>query len=154
MGVAVKKPPAGETAGLYDRDFVLWTEEMARLLRERRFDQLDVGNLAEEVESMGKRDRREVENRLEVLLMHLIKWQIQPGRRTGSWRATINLQRGRLDKVMRDSPSLRRVLSSALSQTYQRAKEHALQEAGMQLDLPTACPFTIEQILDTGFLPD
>ena len=66
MGATGKRPRAGETAPLYDRDFVLWTEEMARLLRERRFDQLDIENLAEEVESMGKRDGREVENRLEV----------------------------------------------------------------------------------------
>jgi hypothetical protein len=81
MGSTAKKRSARDIAELYDRDFVLWTEEMARLLRERRFGELDIENLAEKVESMGKRDRREVVSRLEVLLMHLIKRRIQPDRR-------------------------------------------------------------------------
>ena len=76
MGSAAGKSSGGEMAELYDRDFVLWTEEMARLLRERRFGELDIENLAEEVERMGKRDRRELLSRLEALLMHLVKRQI------------------------------------------------------------------------------
>jgi len=154
MSSAAKKPSAGEMAELYDRDFVLWTEEMARLLRERRFGGLDIENLAEEVESMGKRDRREVLSRLEVLLTHLIKWQIQPDHRGGSWQSTINVQRTRLCLVLQDSPSLRRALSRNLSRVYENAKRSAALETGLRPALPKVCPFTIDQILDAGFLPE
>jgi hypothetical protein len=141
-------------ANLYDRDFVLWTEEMAKLLRERRFSGLDIENLAEEVEDMGKRDRREVESRLEVLLMHLIKWQIQPDHRGGSWQSTINVQRGRLLRVLRDSPSLRRALENELPNAYESGKQSAFLETRSRPTLPATCPFTIEQILDPSFLPE
>jgi len=74
---------------LYDRDFMEWTQTMARLLREGHLDQIDIENIAEEIESLGKRDRREVTRRLEVLLMHLLKIQYQPQKASKSWQDAI-----------------------------------------------------------------
>src|SRR2546428_13059372 len=92
---------------LYETDFFAWTQEQARLLRERRWDDLDLENLVDEVESVGGSERREIRNRLTVLLGHLLKWKYQPGHRGPSWTGTIFEQRGQLADVLRDSPSLR-----------------------------------------------
>src|SRR5580704_181268 len=91
----------------YDDDFFAWTQEQARLLRGGDLADIDAGNLAEEIESMGRSDRREIRSRLVVLLAHLLKWQFQPGGRTTSWSGTIVEQRHQIDLVIADSPSLR-----------------------------------------------
>ena len=95
---------------LYDQDFNLWLAEQVTLLRQGRANELDLENLAEEVESIGRSDKREVYNRLTVLMTHLLKVQFQPDKRTRSWRSTIREQRRQLRLLFQDSPSLEKNL--------------------------------------------
>src|SRR2546426_519054 len=111
MGAKSLTRPASK---LYDEDFVAWASETARLLRSGRFDKIDVEHLAEEVEDMANRDKRELASRLRVLILHLLKWQQQPGKRSRSWRATIATQRAELKDLLDQSPSLRRVLPGSV----------------------------------------
>ena len=144
-----------QAAPTYDEDFFEWTQHTAALLRAGRVAEVDVEHLAEEVEDMGKRDRREVDSRVTVLLTHLLKWQKQPEHRCRSWKSTILTQRDDLGRVLQDSPSLRRRLGSELRRTFRVAVQAAQEETGVFPDrFPRECPWTPEQILDQNFLPD
>src|SRR3984893_3776464 len=90
---------------LYETDFYVWTQEQAQLLRERRFDDLDLDNLVDEVQSVGSSEKRESRNRLKVLLTHLLKWKVQAGRRGDSWSNTIWEQRQNIAAIITSSPS-------------------------------------------------
>src|SRR5690348_13781708 len=90
----------------YEEDFYAWTVEQAHLLRSGDLSAIDIENIAEEIESMGRSDRRAIESRLAVLLTHLLKWQIQERMRSRSWAGTIGEQRRRIAKLLRESPSL------------------------------------------------
>jgi hypothetical protein len=138
---------------LYDDDFYVWTQQTAELLRQARLNEVDAEHLAEEISDMGNRDRREVHNRLRVLLTHLLKWQIQPGYRGPSWTATINEQRDQLELVLADSPSLRRYAEEQLDSVYPKALKKALVETGLEPRMPESCPYSIDQILDPTFMP-
>lgn len=142
--------------GLYEEDFALWLEQQARLLREGRFDSLDIDNLLEEVEAIAKRDKREVRSRLEVLLLHLFKYQYQTEERSRSWRDTIREQRRQLGLVFEDSPSLLKVYApSVVNESYKAARRDAHDETGLPLvTFPETCLYTLEQILDEDFLPE
>ena len=140
----------------YDQDFYAWTQSQAALLREEKGVELDYPNLAEEIESLGKRDRRELGSRLQVLVLHLLKWCYQPeGRAQGSsWRRTIRTQRGEIDELLADSPSLRPAVPALLMQRYPRARLEALDETGLpDKTLPLKCPWTPVQVLDETFWP-
>jgi hypothetical protein len=151
----ILSPPPSQTAELYDRDFCLWTETMAEVLRSGNLAELDMENLAEEVESLGRRDRRELQSRLVVLLHHLLKWQCQPDMRSGSWRGTLAEQRMRIRRLLQDSPSLRSVLEGAIDECYADAKIQAAAETGLTIEtFPVDCPYPIESILSIEFLPD
>ncbi len=140
--------------GLYQEDFFLWSQEQARLLRERRFDEVDLDNLIDEVEGVGNSDKREIRNRMTVLVAHLLKWKFQPGRRTPSWQRTIRDQRAELASVFEDSPSLRSYPEQVFPRIYAGARLRASDETGIDFTLfPEAAPFTVEQALDDGFLP-
>jgi hypothetical protein len=140
---------------VYDKDFVQWTAETARLLRERRFDQIDVEHIAEEIEDMGKRDRRELESRLIVLVSHLLKWKCQSQKRSHSWRTTATNQRIKLQVLFRDSPSLKASLSRSIEEVYPDAVRRAMSETELPASaFPESCPFTPEQLLDPDYLPD
>jgi hypothetical protein len=142
------------TGKLYETDFFLWTKEQAAALRAGRLDALDRDNLAEEVESLGRKDRRELESRLTVLVMHLLKWRYQPDQRSGSWDSTIRTQRREIQKLLHDSPSLRPAVAEALEDGYDTARRNASAEAHFALDaLPATCPFELEQILADEWLP-
>jgi hypothetical protein len=139
----------------YDDDFFAWTQEQARLLRAGELTDVDAENLAEEIESVGKSDRREIRNRLTVLLAHLLKWEFQPRRRGVSWSDTIAEQRLQIDSVLADSPSLRPFFAEILIDSYGRARSKAARETRMELDVfPPQCPYTPEQILSEDFLPE
>ncbi len=139
----------------YDEDFALWSAEQAALLREGRLDALDRENLAEEIESLGRSERKEIRKRLRVLLAHLLKWQHQPGKRKGGWSATLLVQRRELLHTLAENPSLRSHPTQALAECYEIARLKAAGETGLPEDaFPAACPFTIEQILDPDFLPE
>jgi Domain of unknown function DUF29 len=141
---------------LYDTDFYQWTKQQAAALVAGKASELDWANLAEEIESLGKSDRREIRNRLRVLIRHLLKWQYQPElRQSGrSWRRTIWTQRERLSDVLDDSPSLRRQMPELIAMDYDRILEKTSDETGLPLStFPAECPWTAEQILDDNFLP-
>src|SRR5437016_14045977 len=97
----VEEPAMPRNAAAYEEDFFAWTEEQARLLRAGELAEIDALNLAEEVESMGRRDRQELESRLTVLLAHLLKWQVQPDRRSTNWSGTIREQRRQIGRKLR-----------------------------------------------------
>ena len=140
---------------LYEEDFVAWAYETARLLREGRLDQIDIEHVAEEIEGMANRDRRELLSRLTVLIHHLLKWGWQPEKRSGSWKLTIGSQRTEIDRQLEDSPSLRRILSPSLPRVYREAVKNAADETDLPKDtFPRECPFSVAQILDEDFLPE
>ena len=139
----------------YDDDFYAWAMQQAQLLRAGEFSQLDIENIAEELESMGRSDKRAIESRLEVLLMHLLKWQVQVKFRSPGWSGTIREQRRRIAKLVRESPSLRPVVPQLISEAYFEARDKASQETGLpETSFPADCPFTPEQILAEDFLPE
>lgn len=140
----------------YDEDFYRWTQETAELLRRGCFRQVDVEKVAEEIEDIGKRDRRELRSRMIVLLAHLLKWQAQPGRREdSSWKATIDEQRDQIALLLDDSPSLRQAFEEFLPEACRRAVRKAARETGIEqlADSQAACPWTIEQILSEVYFP-
>jgi hypothetical protein len=139
----------------YDEDFFAWTQEQARLLRAGDTVDVDVENLAEEIESVGRSDRREIRNRLTVLLTHLLKWQFQPRRRGNSCSLTIWEQRLQIESILKDSPSLQPFFAEIVPDYYRRAREKAARETRMGLrNFPAQCPYTPEQILSEDFLPE
>jgi hypothetical protein len=143
-----------ERTKLYDADFVRWTEEQAAALRAGRLDALDLENLAEEIESLGKRDRRKLKFRLTVLIMHLLKWAYQPDQRSGSWESTVRTQRAEIRQLLDDSPGLRRDVPDILAQKYDLARRNAAAETGLSLAIfPAACPFAVDEILAEEWLP-
>jgi hypothetical protein len=145
MGAKTLKPA---TASLYDEDFAVWTAETARLLRAGLFDEVDIEHVAEEIEDMGKRDKRELHSRLTVLILHLLKWKRQP-------ESTLLAQRAELDRLLEDSPSLRRTIAAAIAKVYPDVRQLAESETGLPgAAFPSECPFTTDQILDRAFLPE
>jgi len=139
----------------YESDFYQWIEDQTKLLQHGALERLDVANLIEELESMSARERRELINRLAVLLAHLLKWQYQRERRCTSWRLTINEQRRRLALLLDDSPSLRRRVSEFLPRAYDNAVRSALDEIGFyQSPFPETCPYPIEAILSEDYWPE
>ena len=140
--------------GLYDEDFFEWTRRNTKLLRAGHLDQADIEHIAEEIEDMGKRDLKEVNSRVQVLVRHLLKWQLQPEKKSRSWVRTIGSQRNELAQCLEDSPSLRVKIRPNLGHNYQKAVLLAAIETGLPRDrFPAECPFNVEQILDPEFLP-
>jgi hypothetical protein len=153
MSNTARKSPS--PTGLYEQDFFQWTQEQARLLREKHFASIDIENIAEELETLGRSQKREIENRLNVVLIHLLKWMYQPSRRPRSWISTLREQRRQLAREMTDSPSLRGYPASILAEEYEAARLKASDEADLPLEtFPEECPFRIEDVLDADFLPD
>jgi hypothetical protein len=139
----------------YESDFFAWTQEQARLLRAGEIPELDIENIAEELEDMGRSIRRELRNRLAVLTMHLLKWRYQPGFRSSSWRGTIKEQRVQIADLLDESPSLKSVLAQDFSKIYGLSVSKALRETGLaETTFPAECPFTPDQIMAEDFLPD
>ncbi|ATW33059.1 MULTISPECIES: DUF29 domain-containing protein [Candidatus Williamhamiltonella] len=140
---------------LYDDDFYGWSQEQANLLRTKRFNELDTGNLLEEIEAMGRSERRELESRLEKLLSHLLKWQYQPSRRGKSWLLTIKEQRRKFVDCLNENPSLRNKKEERLIIVYQYARLSAEKETNLSESVfPDQCPWTFDQIMDNGFFPE
>ncbi len=140
---------------LYDQDFFAWTNEQVRLLRAGKLAQADIGHIAEEIETMGKAEKRELVSRLTVLLAHLLKWQYQPERRGKSWRNTITTQRLDVADHLADNPSLRARLPQSITDAYKRARLAAANETDLDTDaFPTTCPWSYEQIMDPDFFLD
>lgn len=139
----------------YDGDIYAWSTEQAQLLRTGRFDLLDVENIASEIEDVGKTERRELANRLIVLMAHLLKWQYQPERQEASWQRTIAVQRRDVADLLKGAPSLKPTLHEA--DWFQRVWDHAVIQAINDTGLdcfPDACPWSIDDhVLADGWLP-
>ena len=139
----------------YEQDIVAWANEQARLLRAGRFDLIDIANIAEEIEDVGKSEQRELISRMAVLLAHLLKWQYQPERRGNSWRRTIQTQRKRLLITLEETPSLKARLTEMVwwNKVWLEAVEQAIQETNLDV-FPEACPWTFAEIMDENWLPE
>ena len=145
---------AKQLAKLYDTDFAQWIDKTVELLEEERFAEIDLKNLIEEIESLGKRDKREIINRLIVLLMHLLKYAYQPEKRSSSWLSTINEQRRQIVLILQDSPSLNNYLSENFADCYAKARREASDETGLVIKaFPQQCPFAEVDVLTEGWLP-
>ena len=130
---------------LYDRDFYAWTREQADLLREGRLPGADVAHIAEEIETLGRNEKRELRSRLSMLFLHLLKWQHQPGRHGRSWELSIANARDELAELLVDSPSLRATLPEAVASAYRRARLHTEQQTGLPAGtFPIECPWTFD----------
>ena len=126
---------------LYDSDFYQWTVEQAKLLRAGLLDRLDIENLAEEVEAMGRSEKRELVSRLAVVLAHMLKWEHQPEMRGRSWELTIKEQRLQLSDHLQDNPSLSSILPTSIERAYRRALVRAKKETGLTSStFPPECP--------------
>lgn len=144
------------SVNLYETDFHAWTQEQAGFLKVGNWADVDFEHLIEEIESMGASERKELVNRLEVLLIHLLKWQFQPERRGRSWQLSIIEQRAKLLDHFESNPSLRNsdTLSVNLGKTYKYAVISAQRETGLvRSSFAAACPYTVVQILDEEFYP-
>ncbi len=139
-------------AALYLADETAWLDAMAELLRAGRFGDLDHPNLAEYLTDMARSDRRIVESRLVILMMHVLKWTHQEDMRTPSWRRTISSQRQQLNRLLK-SGALRNHAETVLGETYADAVELAADETDLpEESFPAECPWTLEQLLSAGVL--
>ncbi|HIK20683.1 MAG TPA: DUF29 domain-containing protein [Synechococcus sp. M44_DOE_062] len=140
---------------LYDRDFYAWTQEQAALLKSGQWDRLDIPNLVEEIEALGRQERRELVNRLAILVGHLLKWQFQPQQRSKSRTAIIIEQRQEVQELIADNPSLKSYLVEAMNKAYQKSILLVIRETPLSLDdLPAQCPYTLDQVMDPDFYPE
>ncbi len=139
----------------YETDFYAWAMEQATLLRTGRFAAADMANIAEEIESMGRGEKRELVNRLTILLLHLLKWQFQPGFRSPSWSSSIREQRIRLRSHLNDNPSLKARLGESFAEAYELAVIGAARETGLpESDFPNTAPYRFEEAADDAFWPE
>ena len=139
---------------LYEEDYYGWANEQAALLRAGKLGAADIENIAEEIESMGKGEKRELVNRLIVLVQHLLKWEFQPEKRSSSWRATIRVQRNRIASHLADNPSLKPVLGKAVEEAYRDARIESSEETRLpESRFAEECPYSSQAILDGHFWP-
>ncbi|MBT8421349.1 MAG: DUF29 domain-containing protein [Gammaproteobacteria bacterium] len=138
---------------LYETDFYAWTNQQALLLRTGNFVDADMDNIAEEIQSMGRRERRELVSRLKILLVHLLKWQYQPAFRGRSWELTIKEQRKELELHLLDNPSLKSGLHQSLADAYALAVIRAENETGLE-SFPEICPYGFDEVMAEEFWPE
>jgi len=138
----------------YEEDFYGWAIANASLLKKGSFNEADMNHIIEELESMGRSEKRELVNRLAVLISHLLKWKLQPGLRGNSWKYTIKEQRIRICDLLEDSPSLNHEIEAKLNHAYEQAILITVRDTGIEENnLPNQCPFTFTQCLDSQFFP-
>jgi predicted DNA-binding protein YlxM (UPF0122 family) len=151
MAKIAEKP---RTNDLYEADFFLWTQEQAQLLREKRWNDLDLENLAEEVESVGRAIKSELRNRLAIVLAHLLKWRYQPGRQGKSWKTTLWEQRRQIANLIDENPSLKSYPAQVFADAYSTATLKTEKQTGIDITVfPDSCPFSLDQALDQDFFP-
>jgi hypothetical protein len=150
---------------LYDTDVYAWAQHQAALLREActgprssgAFAELDLVNLAEEIDSLGINQRHALGSHLRTILLHLLKWRYQPQKRqTGhSWQSSITRVRDEIALRLEASPSLERDIPALLVRRYPAARRLASQQTRLPLaTFPITCPWTVEEILDADFWPE
>jgi hypothetical protein len=138
---------------LYDQDYAYWAEEMAEKLQQRKFNELDIENLVEEIKDLSKRERDKLLSSIRLIIHHLLKWDYQPQKRSRSWQITIQRERNNLDFYLEDSPSLKKYLCDEwLKKVYRNASLDASKETG--LDFPHDCPYNIQEVLERAIKLD
>ncbi|MGH7836726.1 MAG: DUF29 domain-containing protein [Candidatus Binataceae bacterium] len=147
-----------DASRVYEHDYYAWAREQALALRERQIELLDFAHLAEEVDALADRDRRELRSRLMRILVHLLKWRFQAARRSRSWAATLDVQRTEIETLLESSPSLRGELPALIARAFTSAQRVAGREMRLERDewtcrFPVECPWSVEQILDVEFYP-
>jgi hypothetical protein len=143
------------SANLYETDFHAWTQQQAQLLKTGKLADIDLDHLIEELESMGAGERNQLQNRLKILLAHLLKWEYQPEYRSRSWAATLKEQRLSLLDLLEDNPSLKNILEARLKKAYPLAVLPAVRETNLdESTFPETCPYTLEEIFRLDFHPE
>jgi hypothetical protein len=153
------KPPSSRPPAtghcLYDSDLYGWSQDQAQLLREGRLGEIDAGNIAEEILDVGGAEYDKLESALRVLLMHMLKWDHQPERRSRSWENTIAIQRRQAERQLSKNPSLKARLEEAVVEAYSDARLEASSETDMDVDrFPETCPYSWEEIMGREFVRD
>lgn len=139
---------------LYEVDYLRWLETTVEKLRSQDYSSVDWKNLIEEIEDMGRNEKRSLESNLIIIILHLLKWQFQPEHRSGSWEASIIEHRRRIKKAIQESPSLKPYLESIFFESYTEAVKQAKAETGLPLEVfPTECPYSIVDAINDEFLP-
>lgn len=139
---------------LHDRDFYAWCLQQAAFLRAGETGKADLAHIAQEIETMGNSEKRELVNRLRVLLLHLLKWEFQPKKRGASWETSILVQRHEIAVHLRDNPSLKSRLQESIDDAYYAARLEAAKETRLvRTTFPDACPYSSGQLMDEGFWP-
>ncbi|AWN36722.1 DUF29 domain-containing protein [Methylobacterium radiodurans] len=153
---AVKAAARPQEAGTaYEDDFYTWTQEQGARLRAGDFAGLDLENLAEEIETLGRTEFNSLVSAWRVILLHMLKWDHQPERRTRSWAISIRTHRNRAADVLKDNPGLKSRLTDSLVRAYRDARDEASGETGLPIRVfPTACPYTREEMLARPFPAD
>lgn len=140
---------------LYKSDFYSRTQQQANLIRQGRLGEFDLENVLEEIESMGRSEHRQLSNRLDVLLMHLLKWKYHPDHRSSSWRGSIEEQRFRVRKLLKNNPILQPEVGNILVDAYHVSRISAFKETGLTKDtFPLDCPWSYKEVTDDEFWPD
>jgi Domain of unknown function DUF29 len=148
-----KHTPKHELA-TYDSDFHLWSQTQAAAIREGRFAEIDLENVAEEIESLGRSDKREIKSGMEILLIHLLKWQFQPEKRKNGWHGSIVAARFGVSDLVEESLGLKSFPEQKLAEAYAAARRRAAAETGLSIKrFPAECPYTIAEVMDDNFLP-
>ncbi|MBW4551220.1 MAG: DUF29 domain-containing protein [Aphanocapsa sp. GSE-SYN-MK-11-07L] len=138
-----------QTTTLYEQDFYAWTQHQVELLRSGQWGQVDIENLVEEIEALGRQERQELRNRLGVLLGHLLKWRYQPEARSKSWAATVQEQRREIQDLLEDNPSLKPYLAEAMTKGYRKGLDLVNRETPLDPKLlPQECPFSEAEIFE------
>lgn len=147
-------PLKSDRSTLYNTDYLQWIKTTVEKLYNRDYANVDWDNLIEEIEDMERSEQRNLESNLIVLLLHLLKWQYQPERRSGSWESSMIEHRRRIKKALQESPSLQPYLESIFSESYIEAVKQAKAETGLPLEtFPIECPYQLAALLDDEFLP-
>ena len=140
---------------LHEQDFYAWTQEQVAKLRAGQPAGLDWERLAEEIEDMGSSKITQIENHIGQLLAHLLKWVRYPEGRCNSWAGTVMEQREKINRLIRKNPSVKLLLPEAFDNAYRDARLIAFKDTGLLPDKwPSACPWSLEQVLDDGFWPE
>ncbi|ALF51833.1 hypothetical protein ACX27_01575 [Nostoc piscinale CENA21] len=146
--------PQSKQTNLYETDFYAWSQQQADLLRHQQWHQLDLSNLIEEIESLGRKERQELRNRLSILIAHLLKWEYQPTKRSRSWLATIRIQRRDILKLLEENPSLNSYLEIAIQEAYENARDLASAETNLPLStFLQQCSYILADIFNASFYP-
>jgi hypothetical protein len=140
-----------ERAG-YDRDFYSWSQEQGRLVREGRWKEVDRENVAEEIESLGREQFNKLESAIRVILMHMLKWDHQPKKRSRSWAVSIATQRVQLEQILDDNPGLKPRIGEAVARAYRLARLEAMNETGLKKsEFSEACPYSFADVTSRAF---